>query len=115
MKKSQSKKEIIAAYKEQKQIGGIFVIRNLKTGKLFLDATPNIQGMANRFEFSQKTGSCVSHKLQNDWSIYGSENFAFEILEKLEMNKDQTRKDFKEDLKMLKSLWFEKYGDESCC
>ncbi|MBC3797462.1 GIY-YIG nuclease family protein [Acetobacterium tundrae] len=115
MKKSQSKKEITAAYKEQKQTGGIFVIRNLKTGKLFLDATSNIMGMANRFEFSQKTGSCVSHKLQNDWLIYGGENFVFEIIEKLEMNEDQSIKEFKEDLETLKLLWLEKYDDESCC
>ncbi|MBC3805123.1 GIY-YIG nuclease family protein [Acetobacterium fimetarium] len=113
MKKSESKKEMIAAYKEQKSVGGVFAIQNRKTGKLFLDVTPNISGMANRFDFAKRTGSCVNIKLKNDWTADGKDSFEFEVLEELEMGEDQSRKSFKEDLEMLKSLWMEKYADKS--
>lgn len=108
MRKSELKKEMISAYKEQKQAGGVYVIRNLKSGKLFLDSTPNIQGMANRFEFSQKTGSCITTKLQKEWTPLNKEDFVFEILEELNIGENQTKKEFKEDLETLKLLWLEK-------
>lgn len=113
MRKSQSKKEIIAAYKEQKEIGGIYVIRHEKSGKLFLDATQNIQGMRNRFEFSQKTDSCFNIKLKQEWTPLNKNDFVFEILEELEIGENQIKKEFAEDLETLKLLWLEKYSGES--
>ena len=112
MRKSEAKKEIIAAYKEQKTVGGLFVIRNLKRNKLFLDVTPNLSGMVNRFDFAQKTGSCVNVKLQHDWMTDGKDSFVLEVLEELEMGEEQSRKEFKADLQTLKSLWLEKNSGE---
>lgn len=113
MRKSQTKKEIIAAYKEQKTVGGIYLIRNTRSGRLFLDATPNIQGIGNRFDFAQKTGTCFNIKLQKEWTAANKDDFKLEILEELEIGDDQTRKAFKEDLETLKGMWQEKLADES--
>lgn len=108
MKKSEAKKEMIAAYKEKKSVGGVYIIRNLTSGKIFLDTTPNIQGMLNRFEFSQKTKSPFTIKFQKEWQNEKDDDFGIEILEEIEMGVDQTKKSFKEDLETLKKLWEEK-------
>lgn len=115
MEKNQTnltKKEIISAYKEQKSVGGIYIIRNTRSGKLFLDATPNIVGIENRFEFSKKTKLCFTIKLQKEWKPENSDDFTIEILEELEMGADQTKKSFKEDLEILKKMWQEKLAGE---
>nr|WP_320025153.1 GIY-YIG nuclease family protein [uncultured Acetobacterium sp.] len=112
MRKSETKKEIITAYKEKKSVGGIYIIRNTRSGKLFLDATPNIVGIENRFEFSKKTKLCFTIKLQKEWTPENSDDFTIEILEELEMRADQTKKSFKEDLEILKKMWQEKLVGE---
>jgi hypothetical protein len=105
---NKSRKEMTAAYKERKTLGGVYAIKNLKNGKIHLEVTANLQSSQNRFEFSRNTGSCVTPLLQKDWKDYGAENFAFEILEKIEMKDTQTPKEFQEDLKILYDLWTEK-------
>ncbi|AFA48136.1 GIY-YIG nuclease family protein [Acetobacterium woodii] len=110
MKKSEAKKEIIAAYKEKKSVGGVYIIRNITSGKIFIDTTPNMQGMINRFEFSQKTKTPFTIKFQNEWQNEKDDAFEIEILEELEMGVDQTKKSFKEDLETLKNLWEEKFS-----
>ncbi len=52
---SNHKKELKARYKDRRIIGGVFVIRNTATNKLFLDSTTDLQGSKNRFAFAQQT------------------------------------------------------------
>jgi hypothetical protein len=107
----QSKKEKMAEYKERKVTGGIYAIKNSVTGKLLLLSTCDLQGSQNRFLFSQKTGSCINIKLQDDYSKYGADAFVFEVLEDLEKKETQTAKEFTEDMKILLELWTEKLKD----
>ncbi len=110
MKKSEAKKEIIAAYKEKKSVGGVYIIRNITSGKIFIDMTPNMQGMLNRFEFAKKTKTPFTIKFQSEWQNEKDDAFEIEILEEIEMGVDQTRKSFKEDLETMKNLWKEKFS-----
>ncbi|MCL4548612.1 MAG: GIY-YIG nuclease family protein, partial [Bacteroidetes bacterium] len=51
---------------------------------------------------------------QADYKTYGENNFAFEILDKLEP-KDDLAYDFTDDLKVLEELWIDKlqpFGDK---
>jgi hypothetical protein len=105
---SDRRKELKAQYKERKVIGGVFVIRNTATGKLFLDATTDLQGSKNRFAFAKQTGSCTDLKLQSDWAKQGASAFALEVLEELEKGDAQTNAEFAADVKTLKELWAEK-------
>lgn len=107
----QNKKELIDAYKNRKQIGGICKITNTKTGKIFLFTTADTIGSKNRFEFSKKTGSAINLKLQADWNLYGEDVFEFEIIEQLEKNLDQTVKEFNEDLNELLELYIQKFSN----
>ncbi|SKC72104.1 GIY-YIG nuclease family protein [Maledivibacter halophilus] len=104
------RKEKIVAYKERKIVGGVFIIKNIINGKMLILTSTDLYGCKNRFEFSQKTGSCVYMKLQSDWKKLGGEAFTFEILEKLEKKDTQTPKEFKEDIKVLEEIWLEKLG-----
>ena len=104
----QSKKELQEAYKEREIVGGVFVIKNTLNNKLFLEATTDLNGAKNRFEFSQKTGSCTHMKLQGDWNKQGGGQFAFEVLEELVRSDSQTQDEFRADVNLLKELWLEK-------
>jgi hypothetical protein len=109
---SDRKKELKAQYKKRKVIGGVFVIRNTATGKLFLDATTDLQGSKNRFAFAQQTGSCTDLKLQGDWAKQGASDFALEVLEDLAKTDTQTEAEFAADIKCLKEMWAEKLADK---
>ena len=103
-----SKKELRAQYREREVIGGVYAIKNVANGKILIDSAVNLQGFKNRFEFSQKTGSCVNMKLQKDWGQHGSSAFVFEILEELKKGDTQSDKEFKADIAMLKEIWIKK-------
>ncbi len=108
---SDRRKELKAQYRERKVIGGVFVIRNTATDKLFLDYTTDLQGSKNRFTFARQTGSCIDLKLQSDWAKQGAGDFTLEVLEELEKDSAQTDAEFAADVKLLKEMWAEKLAD----
>ena len=108
MKDNNTKKELLAQYKEREITGGIFVIKNTLSNKMLLDSTSDLQGSKNRFEFSQKTGNCTHIKLQSDWNEQGGGQFVFETLEELKKGEVQTAEEFKADLDVLKKMWLDK-------
>ena len=112
MKDNKSRKELLAQYKERDVVGGVYVIRNILNNKLLLGAAADLQGIKNRFDFSQKTGSCVDLKLQSDWSKQGGEQFVFEVLEELKKGETQTVESFNADIDLLKEIWLEKLSDK---
>ena len=101
------KKELQNRYREREIVGGIYAIKNILNNKVFLEASTDLRGTKNRFEFAQKTGSCIHVKLQNDWNDNGGMNFAFEVLEELQKGDTQTAEGFKADLMLLKEMWLE--------
>ena len=108
MKDIKAKKILQNMYSEREIVGGVFVIRNTSNDKLFLEATTDLRGIKNRFEFAQKTGSCVHMKLQDDWNKHGGDKFVFEVLEELAKSDVQTAEEFKADIDLLKTMWLEK-------
>jgi hypothetical protein len=106
--KTERKKELLSEYKQRAELGGVFKIVNTKNGRYFLDATPNLAGMKNRFEFFISTGSCFHPKLAGDFKAYGAGVFEFAVLEELEKKESQSAEEFKDDLNTLKALWLEK-------
>jgi len=106
--KNINRKDIIAQYKEREIIGCVFTIKNTLNNKLLLDASTDLQSVRNRFEFAQKTGSCINPKLQKDWSDNGNGVFVLEILEELRKGSSHTDACFKADVDFLKETWFDK-------
>ena len=111
MKTDKTKKELQKQYNEREIIGGVYVIKNTLNNKMLFYATTDLQGRKNRFDFSQKTGSCIDMKLQSDWNKQGSEHFVFEVLEDLKKGETQTAEEFKSDIEVLKELWLDKLSD----
>ena len=70
--KKETKKEMKAAYRERQIIGGVYTITNTRSGRKFIDATTNIRGSRNRFDFAQKTGMCTDKKIERDWKESGA-------------------------------------------
>lgn len=112
MKSNESKKDLQIQYKERQIIGGVYLIRNTQNNRLLLEAAVDLRGSKNRFEFAQKTGSCVHMKLQEDWLKQDNSHFVFEVLEELKKGATQTDADFRADVNLLKEIWQEKLSDE---
>lgn len=107
--KPQNKKDLIAAYKQRTQIGGIYAVTNKETGKALVLASSEIGGIQKRYEFAEATGGCFHPKLQQDVNRLGASAFTFTVLETMERKSTQTDREFAEDLDVLLSLWLEKY------
>lgn len=108
------KKELVKQYKQTVQPMGIFQIRNLASGKIYIASSKNLRGMANRFEFNLDIGAHASKELREDYEKFGRENFVFEIIDTLEPKEDP-KYDYTDDLKVLEEMWLEKllpYGDK---
>jgi len=74
------KKEMKLKAKEDKPSYGIFQIKNVKNGKLFVNSTPNFKTL-NGLKFMLTTGGHKNKELQTDWDEHGKDNFEIEILE----------------------------------
>jgi len=109
----QNRKELQAAYKERKVIGGICAIKNTVNGKMLILPVNNLYAYKNRFEFSQATGSLIDDKLDKDWEKFGAHSFVLETLEELEKGATQTTQAFRDDLKTLKEIWLEKLDSDN--
>jgi hypothetical protein len=103
-----AQKELKKQYEQRKIVGGVYRIKNMRGGKTLLEATTDIRGSRNRFDFSQKTGLCTDMRLQEDWKKWGADSFIFEILEEYEKEDSQTMEEFQSDISLLKGLWGEK-------
>ncbi|MEA4869209.1 hypothetical protein SDC9_176907 [bioreactor metagenome] len=105
----QNKKDILAAYKQRAQVGGVYAVTNTKTGKALVLSSADLRGIQKRYEFAEMTGGCFHPKLMKDTQTYGSDAFAFSVLEELTRKDTQTDREFANDLELLLSLWLEKY------
>jgi hypothetical protein len=103
-----ARKELKQLYEQRKIVGGVYLIKNTQGEKALLEATTDLRGSKNRFSFSQKTGSCVDMRIQDDWKKYGADAFVFEVLEEHEKGDSQTMEEFQSDISVLKDLWAEK-------
>lgn len=101
-----TRKELKAEYKEKKFPIGVFQIRNLETGKIFLGSSLNLDAIRNRHLFQLNMGSHRNKALQADWNTYGESKFAFEIIEKIEQ-KDGDGLDYSKEIQALEGMYFE--------
>ena len=103
-----NRKELVQHTMEIEAIGAIYAIKNIENGKMLVDATAELQGTKNRFDFLKQMNDPFSMKLRADFMKFGKDAFVLEILETLEKKPEQTSEEFKEDLKALKKVWLEK-------
>ena len=105
--------ELKQAYKDHPPLAGVYQIKNLANGKIFIGGRMNVEGALNSHRFQLKVGSHRNNALQQDWNAYGAEQFSFEILDTLKPDDDPNR-NLREDVAALEELWREKlqpYGE----
>jgi len=80
--------ELKRQYKETAPQAGVYQVRNLVNGRVFLGSSFNLHGPFNKHRFMLKFGSHPARALQKDWNQHGPEAFAFEILAVVEQTED---------------------------
>jgi len=110
-----TRKEMIKEYKQTLQPMGIYQIKNLSNGKVFIESSKNLNGSLNSGKFQLDVGSHRNRVLQEDYSKFGEDQFSFEILDRLEPKKDDPTYNYTDDLETLKGMWLDKlrpFGDK---
>lgn len=109
-----SRKELKDSYKQMKFRIGVFQIRNLVNGKIYVDSSVNLDAVWNRNRVQLKFGSHPNEELQKDWTETGEEHFQFEVLSELEQ-KEEDRVEYNKEVKQLEKMFLEElqpYGDK---
>lgn len=106
-----TRKELKEAFKEQKQVMGVYQILNKVNGKMLIDASTNIPAKWNRHQTELRFGSHRNKQLQKDWNDIGVDNFVFSILSELELDEAQNVNAHKE-VKLLKEMVLEEMNIE---
>lgn len=104
------KKELKQMYKEMKPDMGVFMFKCMPTGKVYLGIDQNVNSTISSIKFQLRLGGYLANRhLNADWQQYGEENFTTEILEILEYDKDESKTDYMDDLRVLRDFWHEKF------
>lgn len=97
------KKELKMQYKETKTRAGVYQIKNLVNGKVFIGSTMNFKTL-NGKKFELEAGSSTNKQLQKEWNEFGKDQFVIEELETLKV-KEEPYFDAKRELKKLEDKW----------
>lgn len=101
------RKEIKRNYKQKIQQMGIYQIRNLANGKVFIGGSKNIPAKFNAHTFTLEIGTHINKKLQEEYKQFGKESFVFEVLEIVKPKEDAAY-DYSFDIKELEKKWLNK-------
>lgn len=98
------KKLLRQQYKLEGRTPGLFRVRNLETGKVFLGSALDLNGPLNRIRFQLEHGSHRNAELQADYTRLGAQGFAFEIVDKVEPG-GRSREELDRELQELEAAW----------
>lgn len=101
------KKEIKREYKQRAPDMGIFQIRNLENGRVYIGRAMDLNGKLNSEKFQLKNDMHMNRELQGDFNELGENGFSFEILDRLRARESPDH-DPGRELKELEDLWLEK-------
>jgi len=93
-------------YRETQMPMGVYAIRNLANGRVYLAASLNLEAAMNRDRFGLKLRGHPSPELQAAWQQAGEAAFSFEVLDRVKP-RDEPGFDYRPELESLLSLWRE--------
>ena len=79
------RKAAVSAYKERKTVAGVYAIVCAATGEQWIGAAPDLSTIWTRRTFALRQGLETNKALQAAWNANGAENFAFKILEEIDL------------------------------
>jgi hypothetical protein len=94
-------------FKQTPRPMGIYQIKNLVSGKIYIGRSADLNGKINSERFQLRNDMHMNRELQGDFNALGEEEFAFEVLDRLQP-KVEPGHDYSEDLKTLEVMWWEK-------
>ncbi|HEX6860329.1 MAG TPA: GIY-YIG nuclease family protein [Caulobacteraceae bacterium] len=78
-----NRKAALEAYKEKKAQPGVFAVRCLASGGVWVGKSPNLTTAQNGLWFGLRMGGSPFRTLQAAWREHGEAAFAFEPVERL--------------------------------
>lgn len=108
MGRTDHQKDLLAAYKERRVVGGVCRVTCGGNKKCLLLGAMELKSQRSRFELAVATDAPLLPAMGPDWRMYGKDSFAFEVLEELERRSDQSDKEFRADITVLADIWREK-------
>lgn len=108
-----TRRDLIDDYKQNPPPMGVFQIRHVPSGRIFVVSARNLRGIMNSHRFQLRSGSHPNKPLQAEFTASGPDAFAFEVLDEI-APVDSAGKDAGADLQDLETLWLEKlepYGE----
>jgi hypothetical protein len=108
-KRDKRRAELKRAYKEAPRQAGVYQIKNIKSGKVFLGISTNLHGPLNRHRFMLSIKRHPNAALQADFDQLGADAFVFEILEVVKPS-DDPNFNLDDELTLLEQIWLEKLG-----
>ena len=94
----------IRDYKDAFPSMGVYAIRNTVTGRTWIGASTQVEGMLNRVRFQLKLGNHREASLLADWKKHGPEAFSFEVLDRVKQ-RDDPAFDYPAELQTMLELW----------
>lgn len=101
-----SQRELTRRYKESLPPMGVYVIRNLATGRVFVRGSLNLDGAMNRDRFELGMRQHRHRGLMDEWLRHGAENFRFEVIDRIKPREDPAF-DYRAELDAMLALWTE--------
>ena len=99
-------KEMKNEYKHMKKHIGVFQIKNVTNGKIFIEGCIDMNARWNRHIMELKFGTHKNVALQLDWRNSGEENFIFEVLSDIKQKEDD-KIDYANEVKELEEMYLE--------
>ena len=84
---------------------GIFQIRNVVNGKVYIESSVNLDSIWNRHRTELNFGGHRNTTLQKEWKEFGEENFRFEVLSEIEHREGES--DYRKELTLLEKMYVE--------
>ena len=83
--RTEDRKAAVAAYKEREVEGGIYAVRCVASGEVWVGGAPDLSKIQNRLWFTLRQGTNTHRSLQSTWHAHGAGAFSFEIIERLDV------------------------------
>lgn len=107
------RKELLEQYKQMKPDMGVYMFKSINTNTIYLGCDKNIKATINGDRFKLNANSHRNKKLQKDWNENKEENFEIKVVQVLEYDKDESKTDYSEDLKILRDICKDRFQNEN--
>ena len=81
---SQSRRDLVRDYKEQKTLAGVYAVRCEASGETWVAGVRNVGSQQNKLWFGLRNGGHPNKAMQAAWTAHGEAGFAFEVVETID-------------------------------